>query len=149
MRKTVFFCLLIVMLAFGLITCSNSSGGPGGDYTLSWGLWTHTYYSDVSDNFDLFGLSLTPVGSNAGYLTGSDASDAHSFITAYYGFDDGGYETGSFENLVNFQNDGIGAPSELKSAMLANKNNVPLGGFFQANIPGEGISVVCFYVEHN
>ena len=61
----------------------------------------------------------------------------------------GGYEYGSFENLVNFQQDGIGAPQDLKNAMLANKNNVPLGVFFQANIPGYGVSVVCFYVENN
>jgi hypothetical protein len=147
MKKTVVFGLLVILLAFGFIGCDSDSKGD--DYKLTWGLWIGETYSSVSSNFTSAGASLTPAGTNAGYLTGSIASTAFSVIITTYQFDDGGFKTGSFESLVNFQNDGIGAPQALKAAMLEQKNNVPVGGVFQTTIPGYGNSAIVFYIEKN
>jgi len=146
MKKTVSISLLVIVLAFAFISCDN---GSKDEYKLTWGLWIGDNYYSISSQFAGYGAPLTPAGTNAGYLTGNNASTAFSFIITTYSFDDGGFETGSFENLVYFQQDGIGAPQDLKTAMLAQKNNVPIGGVFQTIIPGYGTSVVSYYLEKN
>ena len=139
---------LVALIVFSMAACDNGNGGVD-EYKLTWGLWLGVTYSNVSSQFTSAGAPLTPAGTNAGYLTGSNASTAFSVIITTYSFDDGGYKTGSYENLVNFQQDGIGAPQELKEAMVAQKKNIPVGGVFQTTIPGYGNSVIVYYLEKN
>jgi hypothetical protein len=113
-------------------------------YELAWAYWRDTNYSYVSSEVAEKGASLTAAGANAGYLTGDNAATAFTMISNNYPEPDNyGTETGSFEELLNFQAEGIGLPSTLKSRMNAQKANVPLGGVFQ--VPTYG-GVAVFFV---
>jgi hypothetical protein len=116
-------------------------------YELTWAYWSNANYSYVSSEFAGKGASLTAAGTNAGYLTGNDAATAFTIVDSgnYPEPDNYGTETGSFEELLNFQDEGIGLPSTLKSTMGAKKANVPLAGVFQVDMGG-GSGVVLFYV---
>ena len=141
MKKTVFFGLLVVVLAFGFIGCSDDDD----PYKLTWGLWEGATYSEISQNFSNADVPLTPVGNNAGYLTGNAAAEAFNIISNEFKFDDDGTKTGTYESLVDYKKDGIGAPSDLKTAMLAEKNNVPVGGVYYVT----SVGVIVFYVAKN
>ena len=146
--KLIGIIVLVVAIGFSMVACDDGNSSRD-EYKLTWGLWIGETYSTVSSRFTDASAPLTPAGANAGYVTGSNASTAFSVIITTYLFDDGGFTTGSYENLVNFQQDGIGAPQDLKTAMLNQRNNIPLGGVYQTTIPGEGDSVIVYYLERN
>jgi len=148
MKNTIRILVIIALVAiigFSFVSCGGDDDSGGDEYKLTWGLWMGVDYSYISSQFIANGANPVSAGSSAGYITGNDASRAFS-IASTYPFDDDGTMTGSFETLLNFKKDGIGAPQELKSAMLAQKDNVPVGGIFQASINGS-VGVIGFYVE--
>jgi uncharacterized repeat protein (TIGR02543 family) len=123
----------------------NVGGGTPGAYTLSWGILT-TSYDNFSAGFSQHGVTLTSAGANAGYLTGTAASGAFTAINnnPEAAFDDFGEQEGSFEEFLNFQENGIGLPTALKTAMTAQKASVPLLGVFSV-----GDKVIVFYISKN
>jgi hypothetical protein len=60
-------------------------------------------------------------------------------------FTDSGTMNDSFENLLNFNKNGIGLPSALKTALTRQKANLPIAAVFQVNAQGV---VVFFVTEH-
>jgi hypothetical protein len=137
-----------VTITFPATAAAGADPTPpgGGEYTLLWGVWEDVNYEFISGNFSSYGLPLTSAGSNAGYLTGSNATSAYNIIstTPEAQFNDDGTLSGSFEELLNYQSQGIGAPSALKSALTAQKSNVPLVDVFQHQY-----GVTAFYITKN
>jgi hypothetical protein len=118
-------------------------------YTVSWGYMGGVTYSQAASNAAGYGVTFKSAGSNAGYLTGNDATGAYSIMMMQFSsyFNGGGSVPDSpFEELLNFQENGIGLPSALKSAMGREKANVPIAAVFQVN-QGGGSGIVVFYVE--
>jgi uncharacterized repeat protein (TIGR02543 family) len=122
----------------------DNSGDGKDEYTLTWAVWQSLSYSDVSRVFAEVGAPLKPAGSNAGYLTGDDATGAYTIIGYHYVFDDFGLASGTFEDMLNYKVDDIGAPAALKNVMRAQRKYAPLGGVFQYPY-----GVVLFYIEKN
>jgi hypothetical protein len=124
---------------------SNDLGGKSDEYELIWIARNYVTYAQFIGSFP--GVTLTPAGSNAGYLTGNAAYNAFvSFSSSDYQFNDSGTEEDSFENLLNFKQNGIGLPSALRSALSTQKANVPIIGVFQSSDGQGGYGVIAFYV---
>jgi hypothetical protein len=135
--------MLALALTFGLVL-SGCKEDDVGEYDLKWGLWINETYANISAQFNNNNVPLTSAGPNAGYLTGNNATAAYNFISSYYSFYDYGSTDGSFEDLVNYKKDGIGAPVTLKDALRAQKANAPLAGVFQYQN-----YVLLFYLSKN
>jgi hypothetical protein len=163
MRNNRFFVAgvlaLTLIFGFALLGCNTGTGGggssdtppPGGgaEYELGWGYWEGTNYATVSGNFASNSLPLTPAGDKAGYLTGAKAGEAYDAIEnnlKTYPFDDKGELEGSFEELLNFKNDGKGFSDDLKVALKAQKANVPIAGALEF-ATGGGPIVVVFFID--
>jgi len=82
-------------------------------------------------------------GTKQGYVTGTKATDAYNKAKEYPVYDSG-IKTGEWSDLVNFSKGGISAPTALKTAMLGQEGNVPLGGVFE-----EGSYTLVFYITKN
>jgi len=144
--RSIIIITIAAVIMFGMAACDGGSGGGGGgggsggsgNYKLTWGIYDQTFSLSVAE-FAYYGFPLTLAGSNAGYITGNTASQAFSQVNPAVEY---GISYGTFEILVEFKRDGIGAPQELKSAMLAKKANVPVGGVF-----GYSDFSVAFYIE--
>jgi len=139
-------------IAFCTVTVNSGSDTY---YALSWVIlmkYSHPdyeyrslTYSEVSSLFTLLDAPLTPVGDNAGYITGSNASEAYENISWHLneyemvfhqalGWADPvehGFEWDTFEKLLETKKDGVGLPSQFKTALSKNKNNVPIAGVYQ------------------
>jgi hypothetical protein len=82
-------------------------------------------------------------GQSAGMATGATATTIYNYCTSgTISFNDGGTVNGSFETLVNYSNQGVSAPSGLKTLLISNKANVPLAGIFDG-----GQAAVVFYIR--
>jgi hypothetical protein len=139
--------LLALALVFGLALTAcggGAGGGPSGPYTLSWGAF---YYSWAGVKSTISGL---PWGSNvtytdsgsAGWAKGTDADAIYIYSLETIGFDDGGAVGGEWADLVAYTKDGIGAPAQLKAAMLANEVNAPVAGIYDANSYDPGLIII-------
>ena len=145
--------MIVLALAFSLIGCDNGGGGSnkgpgtvppgtGGDYKLQW-LAYETSRSEVESIISTQNWDVTQAGPNAGWAKDPTATAIYNYAknNANTPFSE---ENGSFESLVNFSEEGVSAPNELKTALNANKNNVPLAGIFDA------VEVaVFFYITKN
>jgi hypothetical protein len=147
MKKTNFGALLVFALAVGLIfaACDTGTGGGGSDtdeYQLEWSTFSGSFFSfsDILALIAMEGLNVQGDSQTYALATGATAREIYSRGKGFW-WDDLGTETGSFENLVNYTNSGIGAPSGLKSLMRSNKANVPLLGIFDI-----GPKAVIFYI---
>jgi hypothetical protein len=150
-------CLLALILVFA--ACTNPAGDPP-PYTAKWGAWDGANYSTISGNFSTGGVSFLsfPGISDAGYLTGTTATAAHTATVAYVaanpqtsGFTEDGEEGGSFEGLLNMpEGNGLSLPSGLKEALLAEEDNVPLAVLCQyTGGDGAGYGVLALYITKN
>jgi hypothetical protein len=115
------------------------------NYTLQWGYLVGVSYSDIRSSS--LGDLLTPAGSNAGYITGSNATAVYEQAASGV-FDGTGTEEGSFSTVLDFSQQGIGLPSDLKAALRAREENVPLAAFFSVEYQGTDIAVL-FYITKN
>jgi hypothetical protein len=150
MKKNVLFAgISAIMLVFGLVLTACGDNGGGDPYKLSGGYLSGLTYSGVSSQFTANGAPLVPAGSNAGYLTGSDAKNVYDRFTRYVEDNNVSIEsitaTGTFEDLINYQSNGIGLPEGLKAALTAQQGNMPLASVFEVSSQG----VVVLYVEAN
>jgi hypothetical protein len=123
---------------------------PPPTYDLYWGFIYGATYSEVRDEALKRGASLTVAGSNAGYVTGATATAAYNMISVdYYDyFTDSGTMNDSFENLLNFNEKGIGLPPALKTAITRQKANLPIAAVFEVNAQDVQGVVVFFVEEH-
>jgi hypothetical protein len=114
-----------------------------GEYTLRWlAQGSINYATFISNNFS--GVSFTPAGSDAGYITGNDAEAALNAFHNIQQFNGVGSGSGAFEDLLNIRVGGIELPLALRSALEPHKENVPIIGVFQFQvedgpIPGPGV----------
>jgi hypothetical protein len=140
-------CLLALGLAF--VGCKNSSDPP--DYYLSWGAWDGDNYNNVSSQFTSAGNPLSQAGTNAGYLTGSAAQGAYEYVSTNYSFSESKDNIGgSFEEMLNYETNGVGLPEGLKTALKDNKEDMPFAGVFQyIGGAGVGYGVTVFYIRKN
>ncbi|MDR3337315.1 MAG: hypothetical protein LBT16_08940 [Treponema sp.] len=137
-------CLLILGLA--LSGCDNGttgSGAPTDEYTLEWGSF-NADYATIMATIKKEGWNVQEVqGGTAGMATGATATAIYNYCTSgKIVFNDGGTVNGSFETLINYSNQGVSAPSELKTLLNSNKANVPLAGIFDG-----GQAAVVFYIR--
>ncbi|MCL2129360.1 MAG: hypothetical protein FWH35_03290 [Treponema sp.] len=150
-KKLVFSAILVCLLALGLmfVGCSSDSTSLG-EYTLSWGIFVPGSQS-IDDVVAAQGWNVTATdGGDAGYATGTTATKIYVFCLEEIDFDDGGAIDGEFADLVGYSNDGIGAPPELKAAMLSNKDKAPLAGIFKVNSPDVRYnSHIVYYIVKN
>jgi hypothetical protein len=139
--------MLALALVFGLafIGCDNDT--TKGEYTLAWGVWSGASYGDISAQFSDKDVTLKPTtDTNAGYLTGADASRAYASISnGSQPFNDSGTLEGSFEDLLNHKENGLGLPDNLKTVLTGKKADAPVAGVFAA----DGVGVIVFYVYKN
>jgi hypothetical protein len=115
----------------------GGGGNGGGDYTLNWAVWVGASYNNFSSIFESKDAPLTPAGSNAGYVTGVSISQILAASPSEPTMMNEAPQTGSFEALLNTQNEGIGVPSALKTAMTAQQSKAPLVGVFQFEMGGQ------------
>jgi hypothetical protein len=122
--------------------------GEKDEYELLWGIWDGASYSQISVQFTSNGFALTSAGSNAGYLTGSSATNALNTIQNTPGaeFDDDGEVAGTFEKVLDYTKDGRGLPDNLKTTLKAQRTSAPLAVVFQLSHDDGSTSVVAFYV---
>jgi hypothetical protein len=131
-------------------------------YTVYAGVWGgDATYGSVSAEFSNAGYTLTSAGagSNAGYLTGGNATGAFNALkTAIEGgneelsFDSDWKKALSFESLMAFQDDGVTIPDALKTALTdqhTSNATTPLAGVFGATNNQSQSLVVVFYVTKN
>jgi hypothetical protein len=125
-------------------TASNG-GGDGGDvYTLEWGVCNITY-EEVFQTITGQKWTYTKIGTaSAAYGTKRDATSAYNYCVSNAVFEETGTAEGSFEDLVSTKVEGISAPSALKTSLLDQKANVPVGGIFDADQ-----FAVMFYITKN
>jgi hypothetical protein len=117
-------------------------------YDLYWGFIDGETYSDATAQAANQGVSLIAAGSNAGYVTGADAVAGFSKMDNNY-FDNYGTLNDTFENLLNFNRDGIGLPPALKTAMTGQKANLPIAAVFEVNDPDTLQGVVVFFIQEH
>jgi hypothetical protein len=119
-------------------------------YDLVWGFINGATYSQISTEAKNNGASLTAAGSNAGYLAGTNALAAMEMISEGYSdyfTDFGSLSNKPFDELLDFNENGIGLPSALKTAMNRQKENLPIAAVFQVNAQDVQGVVVFFVVE--
>jgi len=135
---------LVAVIGLSMAACRQDGGDDDDDpYKMNWGSWDSGYYDDVRDYVGTGNGFIEVITNNAGYVTGSKATDAYNKAKSYP-VHDSGIKTGEWSDLVNFSKDGISAPAALKTAMLGQEGNVPLGGVFEAS----GYTLV-FYITRN
>jgi hypothetical protein len=131
-------------------------------YTLYAGVWGgDATYASVSAEFatNHYPLTSAGAGSNAGYLTGGNATGAFNALKDAI---EGGNEELSFDNdwkmalswesLLAFTKDGVTIPDALKTALTSQHTsnaNTPLAGVFAATNNQSQSLVVVFYVTKN
>jgi hypothetical protein len=142
MKRLNLLVMLVALLALGLVFASCDSGTSNDDdYHLEWGTIQTTYFV-VQNVIETQEWDVTPVGSSSAYATGATAVAIRDYNHKNTYFQAGGDEDGSFEELLEYKNDGIGLPQNLKTALAGQKSNVPLAGIFDA-----GAFAVLFYVS--
>jgi hypothetical protein len=147
--------LLAMALVFGLIVTgcdenadkdNNDSGAYHLQVTItSWGGDYDAFKSTMLSSVSSYAETGDDLGS--GYVTGAAAKSAYDIFTDSSSSDIN--TDGSFENLLNFSKDGIGAPPKLKAALAAKKGSVPLFGLFYTDIGEVPIKYVVFYITKN
>jgi hypothetical protein len=114
------------------------------EYSLQWAAIDITY-EEVQSYISAQGWNIAGSGSNWKLATGSTATTVYNWCLANIPSNawlDSGTLNNSFQNLLNFKEDGIGLPAGLKNSPYATRANVPLAGIFDA---GRDM-VVLFYV---
>jgi hypothetical protein len=127
---------------------SGDDTGAGGDddnkYVAYWGAFTASP-SVIEGVIRSQGWNVTRVDSNSAYATGATATAIYYYNIKQTYFTDYGTKTGSFDELLNYSADGVTyVPLALKTALINNKNKVPLAAIFDA-----GSFAVTFYITKN
>jgi hypothetical protein len=139
----------------GDITFDNGSTGTQSDETverrlycdLYWGFMGDARYSQVKAGAAAEGISFTEPSYNSGYLTGANATAVYNKTTSDYSeyfIDNGELSNQLFEDLLNFNENGIGLPSALQTALRTEKANLPIVAAFEA----QGGVVMFYVVKH-
>jgi hypothetical protein len=138
----VLVCLLVLSMAF--VSCDNGTTKKG-EYLLEWGT-TYTSPSDITSAIYSQGWDVEMVQTGVSvYATGNTATAIYNYSRDMWYFEEGGEEDGSFEDLLNYtKEEGKGLPDNLKDALRAQKDNVPLAGIYNT-----GSFVVVFYISKN
>ena len=134
--------MLVCMLALTLVfaSCNRNSGV----YKLQWGAFWASY-SEVQNAISENGWNITNAGANAAITTGADATAVYDFCIENIFFIDGNDNIeGSFEELIDYSEDDVSAPEELKTLLKRNKSKAPIAGIFEA----DSVAVV-FYITKN
>jgi hypothetical protein len=135
---------LAVLLMSGLVLTGCDNGSTNKDeYHLKWGA-TYTTYWVITSTIISQNWTVTAQGSNYALATGITATSVYNYCMNNVSWIDGGDFDGSFEECINFSQDGVSAPFGLKSAGNNNKGNIPLAGVFDG-----GSSAVLFYITKN
>jgi hypothetical protein len=135
--------ILVVLLAMGLALagCDNGTTDKG-EYHLAWGAASVAYSyvsSQIADSAQERGADwLLCTGSTATTVYDNAREQISSWLLANGDFD------GSFNECLNFSNEGIEAPSGLKGSSSAVASGVPLLGVFDG-----GSMTVLFYITKN
>jgi hypothetical protein len=145
MKKKIFSIAgaALILLALGLVLAGCENDTTKGEYHLKWGA-ASVSYSDIQS--EIPGAAIEESGSNWILSTGSMATNVYNGVMngiSNNWLASGDFD-GSFEECLNFENDGIGAPAGFKNSPSAVEANVPLAGIFAA----EGMTVL-FYVTKN
>jgi hypothetical protein len=135
---------IVPALALVLASCDNETTTKA-EYHLKWGV-TSTSYSEVQSTITSQGWTVAGSGADWAVGAGSTAISVYNWCMGNVAFVDGGDFDGSFEECINFSRDGVSAPSGLKTAVNANKANVPLVGIFDG---GYSVGAVLFYLTKN
>jgi hypothetical protein len=122
-------------------------------YKMSWAYMGGPTYDEIRSQAEKdYGISFKPAGSNAGYLTGAEATGSFAAMkTQLDDFDATGTKSGSFEDLLNFKDEesGIGLPEAVKSTLSAQKAKIPIAAVFQVSPKEGGTGIVVIYVEED
>jgi hypothetical protein len=118
---------------------------PADDYILVWGAF-YASVSEVEAVIDREGWTVTEPGApNQAYATGNDATNIYIYCINNISFVNGGADSGTYQEMLDYTHDGIGLPTgqnSLRSALASESSNVPIAGIF-LNPHGE---VTVFYV---
>jgi hypothetical protein len=117
-------------------------------YNLQWVLINATY-NEVQSYISDQKWTIAASGSNWKLAAGDTATTIYNWCNTYLPREalfDSGFLDGSFEYLLNFQENGIGLPAGLKNSPYTTAANVPLAGVF--NVP-EYDMVLLFYVTRS
>jgi hypothetical protein len=118
-------------------------------YKASWAYMGDATYSDAVEGAKTYGVTFNPAGSNAGYVTGDTAVNTYNIMKQNVPNDEtGSIDPCSFEDLLAFENQGMGWPEDLKSALRREKANMPIAAVFQVN-QGSESAIVVIYVEED
>jgi hypothetical protein len=113
------------------------------------GGWFFAPYSVVTATIEDKGWDVTHADSKSAYATGDTADLILEYVqqTPQINFQGYASEENTFENLLNFKNEGIGLPSGLKTGLRNDKDKAPLLGIFGTTVPGGQDIVIVFYVD--
>ena len=146
--KKYLLILAVLILPLGFFGCdSGGDGGGGGSnerYRVEWAAFYSNYITTKTILTGL-GVSYTEVTSPAGFWTyGADANTILNYCRSVpaSSFFDSGTAIGTFEELLNRTEDGVSLPNNLKQALRANKEKMPIAAAFDAGTHG-----VIFYVN--
>jgi hypothetical protein len=124
---------------------SGSGAAGGGPYNLLVGFFNNTTDEEVAEALsnENWANSIVPVFDGK-YVTGANANVARTFFLGQSGFHLIGGIDGTWDYLLEYKYDGVGAPSGLKSAMSGLQSSCPIAGMFRNKD-----DVVVFYVSKN